>query len=113
MIPYALNQKVEFKKNFGPSLGDLDINSLSKINEKNFKNKLDPVYKLIQKVKLSNITKNKDIIGFIGAPWTLALYMINKISPKKNEINGVLNDPKKIKDLIQVLNKYLTLVLNL
>ena len=113
MIPYALNQKVEFKKNFGPSLGDLDINSLSKINEKNFKNKLDPVYKLIQKVKLSNITKNKDIIGFIGAPWTLALYMINKISPKKNEINGVLNDPNKIKDLIQVLNTYLTLVLNL
>ena len=56
---------------------------------------------------MSNITKNKDIIGFIGAPWTLALYMINKISPKKNEINGVLNDPNKIKDLIQVLNKYL------
>ena len=25
MVPYALNQKVEFKKNFGPILGDLDI----------------------------------------------------------------------------------------
>mgnify|MGYP001189609017 CR=1 FL=1 len=107
MVPYALNQKVEFKKNFGPILGNLDINSLSKIDEKDFKSKLDPVYKLIQKVKSSNIIKNKDIIGFVGAPWTLALYMINKISPKKNEINSVLNDTNKIKDVIQILNKYL------
>ena len=107
MVPYALNQKVEFKKNFGPILGNVDINNLSKINEEDFKKKLDPVYKLIQKVKLSNTIKNKDIIGFIGAPWTLAVYMINKISPKKNEINNVLNDPNKIKNLIQILNKYL------
>ena len=68
-------------------------------NRVEFKKKLDPVYKLIQKVKLSNTIKNKDIIGFIGAPWTLAVYMINKISPKKNEINSVLDDPNKIKNL--------------
>ena len=107
MVPYGLNQKVEFKKNFGPTLGNLDMNNLSKISENDFKKKLNPIYKLIQKTKLNNITKNKDIIGFIGAPWTLALYMINKISPKKNEINNVLNDLNKVKDLIQILNKYL------
>ncbi len=107
MVPYGLNQKVEFKKNFGPTLGNLDMNNLSKISENDFKKKLNPIYKLIQKTKLNNITKNKDIIGFIGAPWTLALYMINKISPKKNEINNVLNDSNKVKDLIQILNKYL------
>ena len=106
MVPYGLNQKVEFKKNFGPALGNLDMNNLSKISENDFKKKLNPIYKLIQKTKLNNITKNKDIIGFIGAPWTLALYMINKISPKKNEINNVLNDSNKVKDLIQILNKY-------
>ena len=107
MVPYGLNQRVEFKKNFGPILGDLNIDNLSKINKEEFKNKLDPIYKLIQKLKLNNITKKKDIIGFIGAPWTLALYMINKISPKKNEINDVLKDINKIKDLIQILNNYL------
>ncbi len=107
MVPYGLNQRVEFKKNFGPILGDLNIDNLSKINKEEFKKKLDPIYKLIQKLKLNNITKKKDIIGFIGAPWTLALYMINKISPKKNEINDVLKDINKIKDLIQILNNYL------
>ena len=107
MVPYGLNQKVEFKKNFGPTLGNLDMNNLSKISENDFKKKLNPIYKLIQKTKLNNITKNKDIIGFIGAPWTLALYMINRVSPKKNEINNVLNDLNKVKDIIQILNKYL------
>ena len=107
MVPYGLNQKVEFKKNFGPTLGNLNIDNLSKINEEDFKKKLDPIYKLIQKLKLNNTTKKKDIIGFIGAPWTLALYMINKISPKKNEINDVLKDVNKVKNIIHILNKYL------
>ena len=107
MIPYALNQKVEFKKNFGPSLGDLDINSLSKINEKNFKNKLDPVYKLIQKVKLSNITKNKDIIGFIGAPWTILVYMINKKSPKLKLKEDFFTNDLLINETLKILEKFL------
>ena len=28
MIPYALGQKVEFKKSFGPKLGDLNLNTV-------------------------------------------------------------------------------------
>ena len=32
MLPYGLKQKVEFKKNFGPILGDLNINLLYKID---------------------------------------------------------------------------------
>ncbi len=40
MVPYGLNQKVEFKKNFGPLLGNLNINDISKITEKNFTEKI-------------------------------------------------------------------------
>ena len=36
MLPYGLNQKVEFKKNFGPMLGDIDINEMSKLDEIDF-----------------------------------------------------------------------------
>ena len=34
MIPYGLNQKVEFKKNFGPKLGPLNLEKIYKVNEK-------------------------------------------------------------------------------
>ena len=34
MLPYGLGQKVEFEKNFGPKLGELDLKEISKIDEK-------------------------------------------------------------------------------
>ena len=83
MIPYGLNQEVKFKKNFGPELGSLNLDKVSNINEISFLKKLDPIYKAIKKVKNNILTNDKDIIGFIGGPWTLLVYMINKHSPKK------------------------------
>ena len=59
MIPYGLNQKVEFKKNFGPLLGDLDLNEISKLTELDFIQKVSPVYETINLVSNDEITKNK------------------------------------------------------
>ena len=83
MLPYALNQKVEFKKNFGPILGDLDISIASKYDEIDFIKKIFPVYKAIKKVSNNILLKEKNTIGFVGAPWTLLVYILNKQSPKK------------------------------
>jgi uroporphyrinogen decarboxylase len=83
MLPYALGQNVEFKKNFGPILGDLDITKLSTFDEIDFVKKIFPVYKSISKVSENELLKNKNTIGFVGAPWTLLVYILNKQSPKK------------------------------
>ena len=82
MLPYGINQKVEFKKNFGPLLGDLSLEIFSKINEKDFTQNIKEVYEAIKLVSNNQLTKNKSTIGFVGAPWTLLVYMINKKSPK-------------------------------
>ena len=107
MIPYGLNQEVKFKKNFGPQLGPLNLDKISNINEIDFLKKLDPIYKSIKKVKKNILTNNKDIIGFIGAPWTLLVYMINKHSPKKKLIKDFFEDELLINKMLIILEKFL------
>ena len=107
MIPYGLNQEVKFKKNFGPELGSLNLDKISNINEIDFLKKLDPIYKSIKKVKKNILTNNKDIIGFIGAPWSLLVYMINKHSPKKKLIKDFFKDELLINKMLIILEKFL------
>ena len=66
MLPYGLGQKVEFKKTFGPLLGDLNIEEISKIDEIDFVKKIYPVYKSINQVSRNDLLKNKSTIGFVG-----------------------------------------------
>ena len=47
MLPYGLGQEVEFKKNFGPLLGELDLNKILNTDEVDFVQKILPVYKAI------------------------------------------------------------------
>ncbi len=107
MIPYGLNQKVEFKKNFGPILGDLDITSLSKIDEIDFVQKIHPVYKAIKSISSEMNLKNKNTIGFVGAPWTLLVYMINQQSPKKNVKKNFFEDEYLINRILLIIEKFL------
>ena len=107
MLPYGLNQKVEFEKNFGPKLGNLNLDDLKNIDEVDFSFKLNSVYKAI------NITSNKinkdekDLIGFVGAPWTILVYMINKISPKKKLKEDFFKDEFLINRLLSIIDRFL------
>ncbi|MDB4846628.1 uroporphyrinogen decarboxylase [Candidatus Pelagibacter sp.] len=107
MLPYALNQKLEFKKNFGPELEELELKKISKVDEVDFVRKLHPIYKSINKVSKNNLLKNKDLIGFVGAPWTLLVYMINKRSPKKELVKDFFNDKFLINRILMILEKFL------
>ena len=107
MVPYGLNQKIKFKKNFGPELGPLSLEKISNVHETDFLNKLHPIYKSIKKVKENILTNNKDVIGFIGAPWTLLVYMINKYSPKKELIKDFFKDDFLINKMLIILEKFL------
>ena len=83
MLPYGLNQKLNLK-NFGPLLGELDLNEISNVNEAEFVKKILPVYEAIRIVSSHEVTKDKSTIGFVGAPWTLLVYMINQQSQRKS-----------------------------
>ncbi len=107
MLPYGLGQKVEFKKNIGPILGDINLDRLSKMDEIDFVERIYPIYKAINLVKKNQITKNKSTIGFIGAPWTLLVYMINKQSPKLKLKDNFFDDSFLINRILILLEKFL------
>ena len=109
MLPYGLNQSVEFKKNFGPSLGNFNLDEVSKLDEVDFVKKVYPVYKAINLVSNNNLTKNKSTIGFVGAPWTLMVYMINKQSPKFKLKKDFFKDNFLINRILIILEKFLKL----
>ena len=107
MLPYGLNQKVEFKKGIGPILGDLNLKNILKLNESDFVDKLKPVYKLVNLIKNNDLTKNKNTIGFVGAPWTLLVYMINQKSPKSGLKNNFFKDKDLISETLRIIEKFL------
>tara|TARA_B100000989_G_scaffold249591_1_gene197212 strand:- start:871 stop:1872 length:1002 start_codon:yes stop_codon:yes gene_type:complete len=107
MLPFGLNQKVEFRKKLGPILGEFQINETLKISEMNFINKINSVYKTINLVSKNKLVKNKNIIGFVGAPWTLLVYMVNLHSPKKGLKENFFKDNNLIRNILQILDKFL------
>tara|TARA_B100000886_G_scaffold335923_1_gene293807 strand:+ start:31 stop:1032 length:1002 start_codon:yes stop_codon:yes gene_type:complete len=109
MIPYGLGQRVEFKKNFGPNLGDINLNELMELEDSVFSNNLSPIYELLKSLNKSNKLKNKDLIGFVGAPWTLLVYMINKVSPKNGLSASFFKDIGLINNLLNILDKFIKL----
>jgi uroporphyrinogen decarboxylase len=110
IVPYGLGQKVSFKKNLGPVLGNLNLDSIVKIKQADFLNRVYSVYKSINLLKKSMDYKNKSLIGFAGAPWTLLLYMVHKQSPKRNfDKNQVFKDKYLLDRLILKLEEFICL----
>ena len=107
MLPYGLGQKVEFEKNFGPKLGELNLNEIARTDEIDFVEKIHRVYKALKKVSSDSSLKNKNTIGFTGAPWTLLVYMINQQSPKKNLKKDFFKDEFLINRLLLIIEKFL------
>ncbi|MGE5260366.1 MAG: uroporphyrinogen decarboxylase [Actinomycetota bacterium] len=76
IVPYALGQRVEFVEGEGPRLDPIkDGRALAKLDRDGAERGLLPVYETLERV-CANLPRNVPVIGFCGAPWTVATYMI-------------------------------------
>jgi uroporphyrinogen decarboxylase len=76
VVPDALGQKVSFESGEGPKLEALETaEQIAKLHKEIDLEKLAPVFETIDRVK-SALPAETALIGFCGAPWTVASYMI-------------------------------------
>ena len=107
MVPFALGQEVKFEKDKGPILSLFNLDIFLKNNKVSFIDKLDPVYKAITTTR-NNLKKEKSLIAFIGAPWTLIIYMFG-LKKNKNQIDiaKLIKLEPEIKIVLNKINDYL------
>jgi uroporphyrinogen decarboxylase len=76
VIPHALGQRVSFAEGEGPRLEAMeDPAALGRLRRDLDQKCLEPIYETISRVK-GELPPSVAFIGFCGAPWTVATYMI-------------------------------------
>ncbi|WP_332687222.1 uroporphyrinogen decarboxylase [Bosea sp. (in: a-proteobacteria)] len=76
VVPHALGQKVWFAEGEGPKLEPLsDASDLARLDETLNLERLAPVFETVERVRAA-LPAETALIGFCGAPWTVASYML-------------------------------------
>jgi uroporphyrinogen decarboxylase len=76
VIPHALGQKVSFEEGQGPCLAALaGPGDLAALDGANLETVLAPVYRSVEALR-ETLPDETALIGFAGAPWTVATYMV-------------------------------------
>ena len=105
LVGEALGQALRFDEGVGPILEPkINAANLSKLRLAGAEDRLKPIYETVFLVR-QGISDDTAVIGFCGAPWTVATYMAAGKSPGEH-IDGKLwayQDPDSFADLMDML----------
>lgn len=104
VIPDALGQEVRFETGTGPQLTPLNFDIIPSLNHDQFDRHLAPVYKTVSLLR-ERLDPSVTLLGFCGAPWTVATYMIagHGTSDQAPARLASYNQPLKMEALFDVL----------
>lgn len=75
VIPDALKRNVRFEEGHGPRLDPIDVAGIQALQGKGVLDHLQPVLETVGRLR-SSLPEETALLGFCGAPWTVATYMI-------------------------------------
>ena len=104
VIPKALGRRVDFLEGEGPNLDPLEAREISNLTQRDVVEFLDPVLQTVSGLRLE-LPAETTLIGFCGAPWTVATYMIaGRGTPDQAPARlFALQDPENFQKLMDVL----------
>ncbi|MGI9357283.1 MAG: uroporphyrinogen decarboxylase [Rhizobiaceae bacterium] len=106
VIPDALGIDVRFEEGRGPVLEPVNETSIDDINTANALRHLSPVLETVSRLH-TELDEQTTLLGFCGAPWTVATYMIaGHGTPDQGPARQfALNHPENFQRLIDILVK--------
>ncbi len=75
VVPDALKRNVRFEENRGPLLDPIDVDGINGLEKVMDAAHLDPVIETVRRLR-TELPEEVTLLGFCGAPWTVATYMI-------------------------------------
>jgi uroporphyrinogen decarboxylase len=104
VVPHALGQAVRFEDGRGPVLGSFAGRDRLVRDETVWEGKLAPVYEAMKRTR-AELSRDKPLIGFAGAPWTLAAYMLEGESSSDQRAAKLAGyrDPQGFAELLNIL----------
>jgi uroporphyrinogen decarboxylase len=105
IVPHALGQKVEFKEGEGPVLEPIAAASgLGRLDPSCTASRFGSIYETVARVR-DGLPPETALIGFCGAPWTVATYMVaGHGSPDQAAARlWAYRDPEGFSRLIEIL----------
>jgi uroporphyrinogen decarboxylase len=75
VVPHALGRDLRFEDGSGPLMTPIAAEQIERIDVSGFHERLAPVYETVRRLR-SELPETTTLIGFCGAPWTVATYMI-------------------------------------
>jgi uroporphyrinogen decarboxylase len=105
IVPFALGQQVAFVEGEGPRLDPVrDGAAIAKLDLGSAGTRLVPVYETVERV-VANLPDSVPLIGFCGAPWTVATYMVEGAGSKDQATTRGLayRDRETFQSLIDLL----------
>jgi len=107
LIPQALGADLWFVTGEGPRLSTVtDVSDFNKLSGKNIHETLNPIYDTVRKVA-GQLPKETTLIGFAGAPWTVATYMIaGRGTPDQGPAHALKAENKQVfEDLLALITE--------
>ena len=105
VIPYAMGVDVKFVEGEGPRVGlTTSQDAIDQLDLSQITAKLSPIAETVKLVK-KDLPQGAALIGFAGAPWTVACYMLQGKSGKEFEAARLfaLEHPERMQKLIDTL----------